>query len=150
MLETVLTVVSGVVVFILGQLIVQYFFRPAQRYKEIKSKIAYLLIYYANVYSNPAVRDVEYKESYYRDIDEASMELRKAAADCGAFGEGRHKYAPSIPKKECLTEAAKCLLLISNNMNPLPESVDIHIEETKECVKIIKTKLKISDYDKLT
>lgn len=38
------TVLSGVFVFILGQLFIEYVLHPIQKYKALKSKIAYLLV----------------------------------------------------------------------------------------------------------
>lgn len=47
------TVVSGVLVFVLGQIILELLIKPYKKYKELKSEIAYSLVYYAYIYSNP-------------------------------------------------------------------------------------------------
>jgi len=48
-----LTVLSGVLVFVLGQIFSKFFIEPIYEQKEIKGKISDALIFYANLYTNP-------------------------------------------------------------------------------------------------
>ena len=133
------TVLSGVFVFILGQLFIEYILRPIQKYKELKSKIAYLLVYFANLYTNPAGQGIN-DEKY----DEASLELRKAAAECEAFGEGKPTVTIFVPRKKVFTEIKKCLIFISNNMYQGSGDPYRQIDEVEKRERIIKEHLNIS------
>lgn len=133
------TVLSGVFVFILGQLFIEYVLHPIQKYKALKSKIAYLLVYYGNLYTNPAGRGTR-DEKY----DEASLELRKAAAECGAFGEEKPKLTFFVPKKKDFAEVMGCLIFLSNNMYQQASDIYRQIDEAVNCESKIKKILRIS------
>lgn len=49
------TVLAGVSVFVIGQLLIKFLLDPLQEYFRLKGDIADALIYYAHVYSNPGV-----------------------------------------------------------------------------------------------
>lgn len=69
-----ITIISGVAVFVLGQIIVKLFIEPWQKQRECIARIDHHLTFYANVYSNPGVgnEDLNY---------EASKETRIIAAE---------------------------------------------------------------------
>ena len=117
---TFLTIISGVLVFILSQWFVEYIIKPLQEYKKIKSQIAYDLVYFSNIYHNPCGLR---KELY----EEASKELRKDAAQIMAF---------SIKKPFDFLPTAKNMQEISNRLIGLSNSMDI-LEFTKEDIKSI-------------
>jgi hypothetical protein len=68
-----LTVLSGVLIFVLGQLILKLVIEPVQEFKRTVADIALALIEYANVYANPGVADQEVAKK-------VSEELRKLAS----------------------------------------------------------------------
>ena len=45
------TIISGVLIFILGQIFVEAILKPHKRFKELKAKISYSLVLYGNIYS---------------------------------------------------------------------------------------------------
>ena len=102
------TVVSGVLVYVLGLLFNEYFLKPIQEYKELKAKISYALTFYANLYMNPTPESNE-------ECSKASLELRKLAAALNALVELRPRGNIFIPSQKCLAEAAKSLTGLSNN-----------------------------------
>ena len=51
-LPSLMTVISGVIVYLLGQYFHIIWLIPLQEYKKIRSKIAHELLLYANIYSN--------------------------------------------------------------------------------------------------
>ena len=55
--NTFLTVISGVLVFLFGQLFNEYCLKPIQKYKNLRAQIACALTYYAMYYSNPLKND---------------------------------------------------------------------------------------------
>lgn len=47
------TIISGVLVFVLGQIFIEFYLYPKKELNELRGKISWALVYYANVYSNP-------------------------------------------------------------------------------------------------
>ena len=107
--EIFITVIGGVLVFILGQLFNEYFLKPIQEYKKIRAKVAYSLTLYANLYMNPVHPDHRNPE-----YDNAILETRKLAAEIDAFIELRPSGNLFIPKKSNLKSASRSLIGISN------------------------------------
>ncbi len=122
------TVITGVVVFVLSQLFIEFFLRPIQEYKKLKSDISWALTYYANIYSNPT----GVKQELY---NEASTALRKLAAELRAFNIRKPKI---LYKKETLEAASKHLIGLSNCMGH-----DTNRAYIQEDVKRIKEALGI-------
>ena len=56
----IITVISGVLVFIIGQILKEIWLTPLQEYKKLKSKISFSLSYYAQYYSNVVDTDTDY------------------------------------------------------------------------------------------
>lgn len=54
-----LTVFSGVITFVLGQLVIKLLVDPVQDFRKAVADIALVLIEYANVYANPGVAGSE-------------------------------------------------------------------------------------------
>ena len=135
--NTFLTVISGVLVFLFGQLFNEYFLKPIQKYKNLRAQIAYALTYYAMYYSNPLKND-DINEEY----NNASIELRKLAAKVDAMIELRPKGNMFIPKKDRLSEVSKCLIGLSNGMySPDPiMSSDNNQNERKTISEKLKLK----------
>lgn len=68
-----LTVLGGIVVFVMGQIITKFFIEPLHEQSKLIGEIAYSLIFYANLYSNPGSGNFE-------KIEEASKVLRQQAS----------------------------------------------------------------------
>lgn len=137
---TICTVISGVLVFILGQLYVEFVLRPIQEYKNIKAKIAKALIYNAHYYANPRRRTED--GEYIHKWENASNEMRELAAEISAFSEimpSRLLVFFSIPKKENLLEASKGLIGVSNSFFADKDE----IKHTLKYAKTIRENLKI-------
>ena len=63
LLTTFLTVISGTLVFILGQIVMKISIGPFERLLDTISKIEDSLIFYANVYCNPGLNPDACKEA---------------------------------------------------------------------------------------
>jgi hypothetical protein len=68
-----LTVVGGIIIFVLGQLIVKFFIEPIHEQATLIGEISYALTFYANIYSNPGLGKPD-------DMYEASQTLRQLAS----------------------------------------------------------------------
>ncbi len=143
--NTFLTVISGVLVFVAGQLFNEYFLKPINDYKKLRSKIAYSLTLYAYLYMNPVKFDD--KNS---DIEEASYELRKLAAEVDAIIELRPVGMIFIPKEDVLIKVSKNLIGLSNGfyetgtVNTVKQNDNIR----KEIYKLLKMKSHKDKMDK--
>ena len=85
-MELFLTVLSGVVVFVLGQFILEFLIKPIKEYFSLKQKILYSLTLYCNYYCNPY--NIERNSTNVRRIEEynnAGNEMRKIGAEVAAF-----------------------------------------------------------------
>lgn len=69
-----LTVIGGIIVFTAGQLISKFIIEPLYSQKKVIGQIADLLIFYANVYSNPGLGKPGH-------LDLASEKTRKLASE---------------------------------------------------------------------
>ena len=116
--KTFLTIVSGVLVFVLTQLYTEFCLRPMQEYKKLKGKIAKALVLYANLYSSP-LKNTDINEPYAFRWKDAADETRILAAELEAFAEIKpiRLLAPSIPNRYKLKEASKSLIGLSNSFN---------------------------------
>ena len=105
------------IVFIISQLFIELYIRPLARYNEIRAKIAYNLVYYANIYMNPFDLNIlksmnEYPENY----KQASEDLRKLAAEITGFAQERQLLKFYISAKR-IEKVNKNLIGLSNSCN---------------------------------
>lgn len=133
------TVISGVLVYVLSQLYMEYYMSPRKKYRELKEKIAYILTLYACYYSNPYNIDSDDCKKIKYDYDQASYEIRKIGAELSG-------YIGNVPKfrwikRKRLNEVKACIIGISNGLFKMNN--DSPIKDNKENVEIIKKKLKI-------
>ena len=85
-LSSLVTVVSGVVVYIIGQYLFTIWVQPLQGYKEIRKRIAYCLTYYFEDYSNVRVFNQCTEETEIACLEGAN-EIRKLASELAGFSE---------------------------------------------------------------
>ncbi|SRR5260221_134197 len=115
------TVLSGVITFVIGQLIVKLVLEPVQEMKRTIAQISHVLIERANVIANPGVPAKEI-------LDETSQLLRKLSSQLHA-----HLYLVPcykvisgifyLPSKEKLLVASSALIGLSNSIYRADEKV---------------------------
>lgn len=108
------TVISGVLVFVLGEIIQRYFLEPRQRYKEVIGKIDYSLKFYANIIANPGILP----EKLYLECSEV---LRTLSCEL----EATYKQIPFKKLSTCkkVSDAARRLIRLSNNLSQPGEAL---------------------------
>lgn len=114
-LSSFLTVISGVFVFVLCEILKDIWLNSLARFKEIKQKISYNLVFYANVYTNV----IDLADNNTKEIEihkEASEKFRELASELSGFIETLYVFKLGIPKKENLVETASLLMGLSNSM----------------------------------
>jgi len=109
-----LTVLSGVLTYVLGQLVLKLVIEPVQDMKKTIGDISHSLIEHANVISNPGLPKKEV-------IAETSSHLRKLSSKIQS-----HLYLVPLypitarifrlPQKEKILEASKYLIGLSNSV----------------------------------
>jgi hypothetical protein len=144
-----LTVLGGVVVFVLGQIIAKFFIEPIHEQFRVIGEIADLLIFYADLYSNPGDSNPERRE-------EASKMLRKQASQLMArtstirlyklwqFLEFVRKHADIMEAHKHLIGLSNCIFIPPNS--GLREGLSKIIENNYNSRKKIEKCLRIKTY----
>lgn len=140
---TFITVLSGVLVYVISQLLLELYINPKKKYKELRERIIYLITLYCCYYHSPynlldENRNIRGKGEY----EEASSEMRKIGAElAGYIG-----TIPRIRKKKIkkLKEVVGAIIGISNGFYIISKYFDT-FEANSECEEIIKRNLKIRD-----
>ncbi|MDC8450810.1 MAG: hypothetical protein LV473_20995 [Nitrospira sp.] len=110
----VLTVISGVLVYVLGQLIVKFVIEPVQETKKLIGYIAHSLIEHANVISNPDVTSKEDKIATSQAIRKLSAELRAQLYLVPKYHVTAFIFR--LPSREKMLSATTSLMGLSNGM----------------------------------
>jgi len=141
-LTSALTIIGGVLVFVIGQIISKFIIDPVHEQKALIGEIADSLIFYANVYTNPGILPLEM-------MDEASNEFRQQAT----LLQSKTHLIPLyqilsilglVVNKKHINKATKNLILISNRIHKKPDNTlgnvgikNLEIaEKTKEILKL--------------
>lgn len=139
-----ITIFSGVAVYVLSQWYTEFVLRPIQEYKQLKAKTAKLLVLHAQYYSNP---------QFYDESDNcpawsaASNEIRELAAEVAAFAEIKpcHLWVfLAIPPKKKLLEAQSYLIGLSNSFFTTRNGEDRCIDRVYEYPDIIRRNMGIA------
>ena len=145
------TVVSGVVVYILGEILQTVWIEPLQKYKQLKREVSWALSYYANVYTNVMDQAVA-PETIKSEYTAVSANLRKLSCDVRSFVETLSWFRLGIPPKKRMVEAAEELMLLSNSLyspyETAPSSADGF--ENKQAADRIYSALGVYRKKKLT
>ncbi|WP_238903420.1 hypothetical protein [Clostridium sp. YIM B02506] len=144
------TVIIGVLVFIIGQFILKFLIEPLSEYKRLKSKIAYALVFYANMYSNPT----EITEEFIKDIEavknleEAKFYMRNLSAEFSGWLQvmpfyGFFSIIRIIPSRKKADEVRGYLIGISNSLAyskgvSMHNLIDANYKRQQKISKILK------------
>ncbi len=110
-----LTIFSGVITFVIGQIIVKLLIDPVQEMKKTIAQLSYVFIEHANVILNPGVPKIEI-------IDETTVLLRRLSSQIHAHTHIIPIYDKvykifGLPSKAKLYEASSDLICLSNNIH---------------------------------
>lgn len=144
LLNLLITIISGVVVYILSQWYTEFILRPIQEYKQLKAKVAKFLVLHAQYYSNPRFYDESEKCPAW---SAASDDIRELAAEVAAFAEIKPPQIfvfLAIPRKKDLLEAQVYLIGLSNSFFMTRNGEDRCIDRVYEYPDIIRKNMGIS------
>ena len=106
------TVLSGVTVFVLGQILVKLVIEPVQQLKKTIGEICYALHYYSNKYSNPNNLDTDTSKETQEAIRHISCQLAKDFSTVPFYSLTRIVFF--LPSREHIFDARTKLIGISN------------------------------------
>ena len=143
LLSIVITVVSGVLVYLAGEILNTVWLHPLQEYKMMKQKIAYELSYdaqyYGNVIQNSGPDSTD--EDLHRKYLEASNRIRIIACELEGYIETLSWFKLGIPRKKNLKDACSLLFLLSNSLFTGTYDVVEASLRNQNCALKIKKKL---------
>lgn len=138
------TILSGVGVYVVCELYTEFALRPIQEYKQLKAKVAKLLVLHAQYYSNPRFYDESENCSAW---SAASNELRELAAEVAAFAEIKPPHIFTfwaIPGNKKLQVAQTYLIGLSNSFFTTRNGEDRCIDRVCEYPDIIRKNMGIT------
>lgn len=137
--NTFLTILSGVIVFIISQLIFEFIIKPREEFNKLKGEIFCCLTMYANIIANPlrysSIKDVSENKEYL----DASKNIRFIASRFAGILES-HKFV--CRKKEYYSVTSNLIRLSNNLWIDKRSKKDIYTENIK-FENEIKEKFKI-------
>ena len=143
-----LTIVSGVCVYIVGQYILKIYIEPAQQLRRTIGEISYALTFYANVYSNaPSLIEEKCKDAANK-LRNLSAQLMSDMYMIPFYSFTR--LITMIPEKRKIEIAKKRLIELSNHTLNLWRQGDVdgkeisrHMGYTMDCREAISEALGI-------
>lgn len=97
---TFLTVIAGTLVFVIGQIFIEFILKPIQKYKKLKADAAFCLRFYRNKFKNCIVDEA------------AQMAVAELAAEFIAYSQEKPSWLFKLRKKDLL-ECCEHLTLLS-------------------------------------
>lgn len=143
LINLLVTVISGVAVYVFSELFTEFVLRPIQEYKQLRGKVSKLLVLYAQYYYNPQPRG---SEDNSPDWLAASDALRELASEVAAYAEIKPLSLFTffiIPTKNKLSKASSLLIGISNSLFESTDHICERVSKVQEYVGEIKKILRI-------
>jgi hypothetical protein len=109
-----LTVLSGVITFVLGQLIIKLLVDPVHDFRRTVADIALALIEYANVYANPGVAGSEVEKKVSEELRRLSSRLNAQMYLIPCYRLTAKIFG--LPSREKVVDAASNLIGLSNGV----------------------------------
>ena len=131
-----LTIISGVVVYVLCECLKEIWLTPLQEYKAIKKKVSYTLTMLASYYLNP----VDLKGStpiQTRPYRKAATKMRIVASELRSFIEITSMLRFGIPSNNDIYEASESLIGLSNSFFTAYGRGDCDTDQIERNQKII-------------
>ena len=141
LLTSMLTILVGVVVFVIGQLLSKFLIEPVHELRKAIGEVRYNLLFFAPDILTPIGRTRE-------SSDKVCDALRKNSSDLYIRSEAIPFYPlvswvfrGSVPPREKVMDAAKWLRGLSTYMHETDEKANSHIEDVSSIVKRIERNL---------
>lgn len=116
-----ITIFSGVVIFVLGQLTLKLLIEPVQEFKKTIADVALSLIEYSNIYANPGVAGVEVEKKASEELRKLSSRLNAQVYLIPFYGITAQVFR--LPLKKQVVNAASDLIGLSNGVFKSPTNL---------------------------
>jgi CHAD domain-containing protein len=141
LVTSMLTILGGVVVFVVGQLLSKFVIEPVHELRKAIGEVRYNLLFFAPDILTPIGRTRE-------SCDKVRDALRKNSSDLYIRSEAIRFYPlaswvfrGSVPRREKVADAAKWLRGLSTYMHETGEKANSHIEDVGGIIKRIERDL---------
>ncbi len=129
-----LTIFSGVLTFVLGQLVLKLVIDPIQEFKRTVSDVAFALIEHASIYANPGVADGETLKKVSSEFRKLSSKLNSQMYLIPFYGLVSGIFG--LPSKTRVFESSQKLIGLSNGVfgavENLPTLVSVNLSRAYE------------------
>ena len=116
-----LTVFSGVLTYVLGQLVLKLFIEPAQETRRTIGQISHSMIEHANVIHNPGASTPEAMNETSRHLRKLSSQLQSHLYLVPSYEMTSRVFA--LPSREKLLAASKALIGLSNSVHRATDKI---------------------------
>lgn len=137
LITAVFAVCSGLLLYFLKCMIDERWLRYVRKYKELRARTQYLLVFYANAYANVVAEN----DDWHR---EASRFIREMGAQIGAFAIERPYICLPVPREKILRSVSSELIGLSNRMVAKGESAFLMHDANEKSVAKIRDLLKLN------
>ena len=141
-LTSFLTVLVGVVVFVIGQLLSRFLIEPVHTLKLTIGEVRYNLAFYAQEIMTPASRTEQRSDAARAALLKSSCDLQRHAEAIPVYGFCRCLFA--IPKHKAVADAAKWLRGLTTYLHETGEKANSHVSEVQSRIDRIEKTLNIS------
>ncbi|SFS77212.1 hypothetical protein [Paenibacillus sp. BC26] len=142
------TVVGGLIVFFLSQIMLKYLIEPLSDYRKLRAQVSHQLIYYAYFYANPTeFNDANRQnEKLVTDLNEVSKSFRKLASELiGVINVipffSTLSFCRLIPKRADVMEASSHLIGLSNSIwkySPDNDQLKDNLKSRSEIIRLLQ------------
>jgi hypothetical protein len=142
--EAALTVLIGVTVYVFGQIIVKFFIEPLDELSRMKGRVLDSLVYYSNVYTNPAQASdpkelTDLRKKGYDDLRQKASLLMPKIALVRMYRVA--SFFRIVPKKANLQKVHSNLILLSNACTSKDPNISSEASKASdEIVKLLASK----------
>lgn len=133
MSEVFYTVLSGVIVFVLGQIFIKFFIEPIHELKRLMGEIADALIFYANVPAGGRLDVVEKPSEIFRQLSSQLMAKKHMIPFYTLWA-----IIGAVPNKDHILKAHSALIGISNGLYDAQDPTYV-----KDCRREVESALRL-------
>ncbi len=109
------TVISGVLVFVLGQILVRFVIEPVKELKEVLGEIQFVLIYHEQAIYTPSGNRAE-EDAAQKVIRDLASKLRAKAEVIPRYSFFSRIFNGFLPPKKNIMDASRQLIGLSNSV----------------------------------
>jgi hypothetical protein len=137
------TILGGVLVYVIGQLISKFLIEPTHELKKLIGEIRFNLAYHAPVIHTPLARTHERSDRASEALLKSSCDLLAKVNAIPFYGLISRISPGFLPSKKSIREAAKQLRGLSTNVHQTGDQASISVKTTSKRVEKIEACLNL-------